>query len=53
LVASGGNGIVDEGELSLYLCELVSKASAVIVISVVSLNLGSSVPIVEVRYCLA
>jgi len=51
-VAGGGNGVVDKGELALELQEFVGKASAVVVVVVVSLNLSNGVPVVEVRYCL-
>jgi len=52
-VAGGCDGVVNEDELGLDLSEFVSEASAVVVIVVVSLDLGGGVPIVEVRYCLA
>jgi len=52
-VTGGGNGVVDEGELGLDLLELVSEASAVVVVSAVSLDLCDGVPVVEIRYCLA
>src|SRR6266850_2202627 len=52
-VASGGDGIVDEGELGLDLLELVSKSSAVVVVATVSLDLCDGIPVVEIRYCLA
>src|SRR6267142_4016335 len=51
-VAGGGDGVVDEGELGLDLCELVSEASAVVGEVVVAFDLCDGVPIVEVRYCL-
>ena len=49
----GSDGVIDEGEFGLDLCELVSEASAVVVIAMVLLDLGGSVPVVEIRYCLA
>src|SRR6267142_4896905 len=52
-VASGGDGIIDEGEFALELQELVSKASAVVIIAAVSFDLGNCIPVVKVRYCLA
>src|SRR6267142_1908702 len=52
-VASGSDGVVDEDELGLDLCEFVSKSSAVVVVAAVSLDLCDSVPVVEIRYCLA
>jgi len=52
-VASGSDGVVDEDELSLDLCEFVSKSSAVVVVAAVSLDLCDGVPVVEIRYCLA
>jgi len=52
-VASSSDGVVDESEFGLDLCELVSEASAVVVVAMVSLDLCNGVPIVKVRYCLA
>src|SRR6266850_3127152 len=50
-VTGGCNGVVDEDELSLDLGELISEASAVVVVATVLLDLGGSIPVVEVRYC--
>src|SRR6267142_2059831 len=52
-VASSSDGIVDKGELTLELCKFISKASAVVVVAAVSLNLSDGIPVIEVRYCLA
>src|SRR6267142_1130632 len=51
-VTGGCDGVVDKDELGLDLGKLVSEASAVVVIAMVLLDLGGSVPVVEVRYCL-
>src|SRR6267142_2282954 len=47
-VTGGGDGVIDEHELSLDLCKLVSEASAVVVVSAVALDLCDGVPVVEV-----
>jgi len=52
-VTGGGNGVINEGELALELCKFISKASAVVIVVAVSLNLSDGIPVVEVRYCLA
>src|SRR6266850_5691936 len=52
-VTGGGDGIVDEDKFGLDLLEFVSEASAVVVVSAVSLDLCDGVPVVEIRYCLA
>src|SRR6267142_2669908 len=52
-VTGGCDGIIDEDELGLDLGELVSEASAMVVVAAVPLDFGCGVPIVEVRYCLA
>src|SRR6267142_2017383 len=52
-VTGGGDGIIDKDEFGLDLLELVSEASAVVVVSAVSLDLCDGIPVVEIRYCLA
>src|SRR6267142_2295728 len=51
-VTGGGNGVIDENELGLDLCELIGELSAVVVIAAVLLDLCDGVPVVEIRYCL-
>jgi len=53
MVARGGDGVIDKGELALDLGKLVGKASTVIVVAVVVLHLCDGVPVVKVRDCLS
>src|SRR6267142_1958099 len=51
-VMGGGDGIIDEDELSLDLLEFIGKSSAMVVVAAVSFDLCDGVPVVEIRYCL-
>jgi len=49
MVVGSGNGVINKGELTLDLAELIGKVSTVIIVAAVVLHLCDGIPVVKVR----